>query len=99
MHNSNFFLFAAGLDPQGEAYKSNLIENGDFIIGIGNTSTIAKDFDFVLNTLSKAESPLKYTFFRGTKRQVCSELLTICLNMIIKIKFYTICSLSVKIPI
>jgi ferredoxin len=65
------WVYVLGLDPQGEAFKSNMIEKGDFIIGVGNTSTIARDFDFVLNALNKyPEQRLTYTFFRGTKRQV-----------------------------
>ena len=63
-----------GLDPAGEAYKSNLIEVGDYIIGVGNTSTIAKDFDFVISALNGyPESRLNYTFFRGTKRQLVGD--------------------------
>ena len=63
-----------GLDPQGEAYKSGLIEKGDYIIGLGNVSTIAKDFDFVLSALNKYPEPrFNYTFFRGTKRQLVGD--------------------------
>ena len=68
------WVYVIGLDPQGEAYKSGMIQKGDFIIGVGNVSTIAKDFDFVLSTLNKyPESRFNYTFFRGTKRQLVGD--------------------------
>ena len=52
-----------GMDPGGEAYKCNLIEVGDYIIGLGNTSTIAQDFDYVLSALNKyPESRYIYVF-------------------------------------
>jgi hypothetical protein len=48
-----------------------MIAKGDYIIGVGNTSTIAQDFDFVLTTLNKQiETRLKHTLFRGTKKQL-----------------------------
>jgi hypothetical protein len=38
-----------GLEDNGEAAKSGKILKGDYIIGFGNDSLIAQDFDFVLN--------------------------------------------------
>jgi hypothetical protein len=65
------FIYVLDMEPTGEAYQSGLIEKGDYIIGVGNTSTIAQDFDFVLTSLNKEEGPrLNYTFFRGTKEQL-----------------------------
>ena len=43
---------------------------GDYIIGMGNTSCIGKDFDFVLSTYNSQPSTFNYTFFRGTKEQL-----------------------------
>jgi hypothetical protein len=43
------WVYVVGLDPEGEAAKSKLIEKGDYIVGFGNTSVIAQDFDTVLN--------------------------------------------------
>ena len=63
-----------GLDPSGEAFKSNLVKVGDYVIGVGNTSTIAKDFDYVISSVNACpESRLNYTFFRGTKRQLVGD--------------------------
>lgn len=42
------WVYVLDLDPAGEASKTGLIEKGDYIIGFGNTSLIAQDFDFVL---------------------------------------------------
>ena len=62
------WVYVLNLDPQGEAYKSGLVQKGDYIVGIGNVSTIAQDFDFVLTTLTKyPENRLNYTFFRGNR--------------------------------
>lgn len=75
------WVYVLKLDPQGEAFKCNLIQEGDYVIGIGNTSVIAKDFDFVLNTLKKYPEPrLMYTFFRGTKRQLVGDDSSLILN-------------------
>ena len=65
------FIYVLSMEPTGEAYQCGLIEKGDYIIGVGDTSTIGQDFDFVLTTLNKQEeSRLNYTFFRGTKEQL-----------------------------
>jgi ferredoxin len=65
------FIYVLDMESSGEAYQSGLIEKGDYIIGVGNTSTIAMDFDFVLTTLNKQEDArLNYTFFRGSKEQL-----------------------------
>ena len=65
------WIYVLDLEPSGEAAGTGIIEKGDYIIGIGNTSTIAKDFDFVLSTLSsQKESKFNYTFFRGSKEQL-----------------------------
>jgi PDZ domain len=64
------WIYVQNLEPDGEAAKSGLIQKGDYIIGVGNTSTIAQDFDFVLSTLASQPSVFNYTFFRGTKEQM-----------------------------
>ena len=65
------WVYVTGVDPAGDAAKSGKVQVGDYIIGIGNTSTIAADFDFVLSTLQSAkEQELTYTFFRGSKGQL-----------------------------
>lgn len=65
------FIYVLDMEPTGEAYQSGMVEKGDYIIGVGNTSTIAMDFDFVLTTLNKQEEArLNYTFFRGSKEQL-----------------------------
>jgi hypothetical protein len=43
------WIYVQSIEPSSPAAASGLIEKGDFIIGVGNTSTIAKDFLFVLN--------------------------------------------------
>lgn len=64
------WVYVLDLEPTGEAFASGLIQKGDYIIGLGNTSTIAKDFDFVLTTYNAQPSLFNYTFFRGTKEQL-----------------------------
>ena len=60
------WVYVTAMDPNGDAAKSNLVAVGDYIIGIGNSSTIAADFDFVLTSLVEQKTErVKYTFFRG----------------------------------
>jgi ferredoxin len=66
--------YVIGLDEQGEAFKSGLVEKGDYIVGIGNVTAIAQDFDFVLTTLAKyPEDKFIYTFFRGDRSKLIGE--------------------------
>lgn len=39
------------LEPNGAAAETGFIEKGDYIIGLGNQSMIAQDFDFVLTVI------------------------------------------------
>eukprot|EP01038_Epipyxis_sp_PR26KG_P005320 gene5320-7385_t len=64
------WVYVLGLDENGEAAASNIIEKGDYIIGVGNTSLIAQDFDYVLTTFAKLPRVSNYTFFRGKKDQL-----------------------------
>jgi len=65
------WIYVLDLEPSGEAAATGLIQKGDYIIGIGNTSTLAQDFDFVLSTLKdQSETKFNYTFFRGSKEQL-----------------------------
>lgn len=65
------WVYVIGMDPGGAAASSGKVELGDYIIGIGNTSTIAADFDYVLTTLQNLkEDETTFTFFRGTKEQL-----------------------------
>jgi hypothetical protein len=42
------WIYVLGIDPNGEAASTQLITKGDYLIGAGNTSLIAQDFDYVL---------------------------------------------------
>ena len=42
------WVYVQSLEPNGAASDSGFIEKGDYIIGFGNQSMIAQDFDFVL---------------------------------------------------
>ena len=64
------WVYVLDLEPSGEAAMSGMIQKGDYIIGMGNTSCIAKDFDFVLSTYNSQPQTMNYTFFRGTKEQL-----------------------------
>ena len=65
------WIYVLDIEPMGEASQTGMIQKGDYIIGVGNTSTLAQDFDFVLFTLAKQEdAKFNYTFFRGTKEQL-----------------------------
>ena len=66
------YVFIRDIEPVGEAY--GLVQKGDFIISIGNVSTIEKDFNFVLDTISKVEGDqLTLKFFRGTRQQMMGK--------------------------
>lgn len=67
------WIYVLDLEPTGEAAQTGVIQKGDYIIQLGNTSTIGQDFDFVLSTLNRAEARTAYTFFRGTKDQLIGE--------------------------
>jgi ferredoxin len=67
------WIYVLDLEPTGEAAQTGVIQKGDYIIQLGNTSTIGQDFDFVLSTLNRAEARTSYTFFRGTKDQLIGE--------------------------
>jgi len=67
------WIYVLDLEPTGEAAQTGVIQKGDYIIQLGDVSTIGQDFDFVLTTLAKAESRSNYTFFRGTKDQLIGE--------------------------
>ena len=64
------WIYVLDLEPTGEAAQSGVIQKGDYIIELGDVSTIGQDFDFVLTTLNQATSRTNYTFFRGTKDQL-----------------------------
>ncbi len=42
------WVYVQSLDPSGAAFKSGKIQKGDYIIGVGNTTLIAQDFNYVL---------------------------------------------------
>lgn len=42
------WVYVQSLDPAGAAFKSGKIQKGDYIIGVGNTTLIAQDFNYVL---------------------------------------------------
>ena len=60
------WVYVLDVEPTGEAAASGMVRKGDYIIGMGNTSCIGKDFDFVLSTYNSQPSTFNYTFFRGT---------------------------------
>jgi ferredoxin len=62
------WVFVLDVDPNSAA--ANSVKKGDYVIGFGNTSLIAQDFDFVIKTLSKQPASFNYTFFRGKKDQL-----------------------------
>lgn len=64
------WVYVLDLDPNMAAASSGMVKKGDYIIGMGDTSTIAQDFDYVLTTLAKQDVTFNYTFFRGTKEQL-----------------------------
>jgi ferredoxin len=64
------WVYVLDVEPTGEAAASGMVQKGDYIIGMGNTSCIGKDFDFVLSTYNSQPSIFNYTFFRGTKEQL-----------------------------
>jgi hypothetical protein len=64
------WVYVSSLESTGEAALAGVIQKGDYIIGMGNDSMIAQDFDFVLTNLQKQPSTFNYTFFRGTKEQL-----------------------------
>jgi ferredoxin len=61
------------IEPNGAAAEAKMIQKGDYVIGFGNSSMIAQDFDFVLTSLYKQPAILNYTFFRGRKEQLLGE--------------------------
>eukprot|EP01040_Poterioochromonas_malhamensis_P008829 gene8829-9564_t len=67
------WVYVQSLDPAGAAFKSGKIQKGDYIIGVGNTTLIAQDFNYVLTTLSQQPAISNYTFFRGSKSQLTGE--------------------------
>lgn len=67
------WIYVNDIDPNGPASQAGLIQKGDYIIGVGNTSTIAQDFNFVLDTLNDQVGYFNYTFFRGTKEQLIGK--------------------------
>ena len=67
------WVYVLGVDPNGDAAASGMVQKGDYIIGVGNTSLIAQDFDYVLTSLGKQASTFNYTFFRGDKKQLLGE--------------------------
>jgi ferredoxin len=70
------WVYVSSLESTGEAAQTGLIEKGDYIIGMGNQSMIAQDFDFVLTSLQKQDPVFNYTFFRGTKEQLLGDSYT-----------------------
>jgi len=64
------WIYVLGLDSSGEAANTGLVEKGDYIIGVGNDTTLGLDFDTVLKTLSRQQGAVNYTFFRGSKEQL-----------------------------
>eukprot|EP01041_Mallomonas_annulata_P005696 gene5696-11485_t len=64
------WIYVLGVEPNGEAYDSGLVQKGDYIIGVNNITTMGQDFDFVLKTLSQQQGRSNYTFFRGAKEQL-----------------------------
>lgn len=64
------FVYVLDLDPNMAAASSGVVKKGDYIVGMGDTNTIAQDFDYVLTTLAKQDVTFNYTFFRGTKEQM-----------------------------
>lgn len=64
------WIYVLDVEPDGAAANTGLIQKGDYIIGFGNTSTIAKDFDYVISALNNEGKMLNYTFFRGTKEEL-----------------------------
>jgi hypothetical protein len=46
------WIYVLEITPQSEAAQCGLIAKGDYIVGFGNTSVIAQDFDTVLNVCS-----------------------------------------------
>lgn len=42
------WVYVSSLESTGEAAAVGIIEKGDYVIGLGNSSMIAQDFDFVL---------------------------------------------------
>ena len=67
------WIYVLDLEPTGEAAQSGVIQKGDYVIQLGEVSTIGQDFDFVLSTLAKADARTNYTFFRGTKDQLIGQ--------------------------
>lgn len=61
------------VEPNGAAAATKKVQKGDYIIGLGNSSMIAQDFDYVLTSLAKQPSTFNYTFFRGEKEQLLGE--------------------------
>ena len=52
------WVFVSSLESGGEAAQWGYLQKGDYLIGMGNESMIAKDFDFVLSV-----SPLLFSSF------------------------------------
>lgn len=64
------WIYVQDIDPNGAAAESNMIQKGDYIIGCGNMSSIALDFNEVLTIIGLHNEITNYTFFRGTKEQL-----------------------------
>lgn len=64
------WIYVLSLEPTGAAAATGVIQKGDYVIGLGNSSTIGKDFDFVLTTLAQQDATVNYTFFRGSKEEL-----------------------------
>lgn len=64
------WIYVLDLEPTGEAAQTGVIQKGDYIIQLGDNSTVGLDFDYVLSTLNRQEARFNYTFFRGTKNQL-----------------------------
>lgn len=60
------WVYVLDVNPQSEAAQCGKILKGDYIIGFGNTSLIAEDFDFVLTVCNHIELSMKLPIFNHT---------------------------------
>lgn len=56
------WVYVFDLEPQGEAAGTKLINKGDYIIGVGNSSLIAQDFDYVLTVRESSNTERVQSF-------------------------------------
>jgi hypothetical protein len=61
------WVYVQSLEANGAAAAAGLIEKGDYIIGMGNSSMIAMDFDFVLTV----RIPMKRLFLYNQFNEYC----------------------------